>query len=228
MPAGPSWELLETSRFCAAASASPVPTITPTSVVNQKNGYLIPIPTEPSLHAAARMSCYLAEAVPRLLPSVTCHRLNDAEPFEAYVGRSFDPNRPEETAPPFFTAEALVRDERGTGEVSFGMSPRYEDDDSARAGCSGPPCTVRTGPHGELVTVLDSTMASGVRLVNVSVYKKDTITTASAMNGVLAATPADPGRAYSDSDYRRTRDDLPITVDQLIAVAAAPEMDLFP
>ncbi|XVU29925.1 hypothetical protein ACQPZJ_23395 [Actinoplanes sp. CA-054009] len=222
VPAGPSWELLEPAPFCAAAT--PVPTASPSSY----NG--MPLP---SRGVEARLSCYLATAVPPLLPSVTYYRDVSTPattlPLEVYAGRVFDPKRPEETSPPYFTSSAVIRDAEGAGDIGFGLTPRYRPDDEARTECAGRECTIRTGPHGELVTVIDVTMEStGVRLVNVYVHKADTIVMASASNGLLKEATVDPGRAYSGADYIRTRDDLPLSVEQLIGVAAAPEMELFP
>lgn len=97
---GPSWSTLDAAPYCAAASAPPTsPLVKPTTVVNEKNSYPIRIPAEPADHAAARISCYLATAVPRLLPpGVTYHRSAETPattmPLQVYPGRVFDPARP--------------------------------------------------------------------------------------------------------------------------------------
>jgi len=78
------------------------------------------------------------------------------------------------------------------------------------------------------LVVLDGTSKSGYRLVNVYVYRGDTITFASASNGVPDAVTPGASEAVSTDDKKAGRKDLPLTVDQLIEVAAAPQLDLFP
>ncbi|GAA1620527.1 hypothetical protein [Actinoplanes couchii] len=228
--AGPAWSTLDAARSCEAAGAEPTsPLVEPTTVVNEKNGYPIRIPAEPADHAAARISCYLAEVVPPLLPEVTYHRSSstpsDIMPLQAYPGRVFDPARPADTTPPFITADAVIVDDQGAGEVGFGASPAYESAADAAANCTAP-CTVRQGPDGETVTVLDTSAASGYHHVEVHVYRGDTITTASASNGVTPAMP--PGEAIGSDQLEPTRHGLPLSVEQLMELAGAPELDLFP
>jgi hypothetical protein len=223
--------VLDTSGWCATASAAPTgPTVAPTSVVNEKNGYRIRIPVEPAVHAAARMSCYLGETVPPLLPGAALSRDPSdpvgIAPLQAYPARVFDPARPAETSPPTITASAVVTDKRGTGTIGFGAIPSTETTADAARNCGpGPQCTVRTGPHGETVIVLDSTSSSGVRVVNISVYRGDTTILASASNVVL---PAAPGQAVNLDDFSPGFRGLPLTVDQLIMLADTPAFDLFP
>lgn len=228
--AGPSWSTLDAAPYCATASAAPTgPLVKPTTVVSEKNGYPIRIPAEPAAHAAARISCYLATVVPPLLPDVIYHRsaaaLAGTMPLQAYPGRVFDPARPAETTPPFITAGAVVSDDQGAGEIGFGAAPAYESAAEATTNCAGNGCTVRTGPNGETVTVLDITAASGYRHVEVHVYHGDTIVSASAENGVTPATA--PGEAISSEDLKPARKDLPLTVEQLVELACTPQLDLF-
>ncbi|WP_430782274.1 hypothetical protein [Actinoplanes sp. G11-F43] len=223
LPAGPSWAALDPGPFCARAGAAPVePLVEPTTVVSERNGFAIRIPAEPAGHTAARISCYLATVVPPLLPEVTFHRAAAAPeatlPLQAYPGRVFDPADPGETTPPYVTADAVVADARGVGSVGFGSIAAYESSAEAVANCAGDGCSVRTGPNGETVIVLDTTAASGYRTVRVSVYRGDTIGTASASNGVLPAVPA--GEAIGDDELTPGRPDPLLGVDQLIAVAA--------
>jgi hypothetical protein len=228
--AGPSWSTLDAAPYCATASAAPTsPLVKPTTVVNEKNGYPIRIPAEPADHAAVRISCYLTTAVPPLLPRVTYHRSATAPagtmPLQAYPGRTFDPARPADTTPPFITADAVVADDQGAGTIGFGAAPAYESAADATTNCTGNGCTVRTGPNGETITVLDTTTASGYHHVEVHVYRAGTIVSASAENGVTPA--AVPGEAISSDDLKPTRKDLPLTVEQLVELASAPELDLF-
>lgn len=227
--AGPSWSVLDAAPFCATAGAEPTsPLVRPTTVVNEKNGYPVRIPAEPADHAAARISCYLAAALPPLLPDVAYHRPSsapaDTVPLQAYPGRIFDPARPADTAPPFVTAGAVIVDDRGAGEIGFGAASAYESAAEATANCVGA-CTVRSGPGGETVTVLDTGAPSGYRHVQVHVYRGDTIASASASNGVTP--PMASGQAIGQDQLRPARRDLPLTVEQLVELACAPELELF-
>lgn len=230
--AGPSWSTLDPEPYCAAAAKPPAgPAIAPATVVSEKNGYRMRMPTEPAAHAAARFSCFLAKAVPPLLPGADFHLGAGApagtRPLRADPVRVFDPARPGDTTPPYFSASAVVSDSKGVGEVGVGVMATAESTADAIANCTGPACTVRTGPNSETVTVLDTTSSSGVRLVNVYVYRGDTTTVASASNGIPDGAARDPNEARSTAEQRPGRPDLPLTVDQLITLAAAPELDLF-
>ncbi|MCU7722468.1 hypothetical protein ODJ79_01955 [Actinoplanes sp. KI2] len=227
--AGPSWSTLDPAPYCRTASARPTsPLVKPTTVTSEKNGYPIRIPAEPADHAAARISCYLATAVPPLLPDVTYHRSpttpDDIAPLQAYPARVFDPSHPADTTPPFITAGATVADDRGVGEIGFGATPAYESTAEATANCAGG-CAVRQGPHGETVIVLDTTAASGYHQVEVHAYRGNTMITASASNAVPPVTA--PGEAINADDLQPTRKDPPLTADQLIALACAPGPAVF-
>ncbi|GIF00172.1 hypothetical protein [Paractinoplanes rishiriensis] len=219
--AGAFWAELDPRPFCTAALRI-APTQAPTTVTNEKNGYPVRIPAEPAEHAAARLSCYLAGAVPPLLPGADYYRSESTPagtvPLEAY---------PAETTPPAISASAVVSDERGVGEIAFGMWARASTEAENVANCDGPPCTVRRGPNGEAIIVLDVRQDSGVRLVNITVFRGDTMAFASASNA-LPAPPAPTGQAGSAGDRRLGRDDLALSVDQLIDLLMAPAFTLFP
>jgi len=230
-PAGPSWSTLDPAPYCRTAGApASGPAIAPTTIVSEKNGHRIRIPTEPAGHAAARISCYLARVVPARLPGATYHRDLSTPagtvPLQAYPSRIFDPARPGDTSPPSIVASAVVTDDQGVGDIGFRAGAAYESAEAAAANCGPPQCTVRTGPRGATVTVLDSTTDAGYRLVNVLVHRGDTIILASASNGIPEAVV--PSEAVATDTRRPGRRDLPLTVDELIEIAAAPEMDLFP
>ncbi|GAB3865969.1 hypothetical protein ACFPIJ_13550 [Dactylosporangium cerinum] len=224
LPAGPSWAALDPSPFCTAASPSS-PTTAPSSTVNEKNGHVIVWPTEPTDHAAARLSCYLLSEVPRRLPGVTFFR---------------DQRSPEATVPlqvfhstagvPSFTSSAVVADGRGVGTIGFGSLPAYETPADATAGCHAPACTVRTGPHGELVTVVigGSLKRGKVQLVNVRAYLGQTITFASATNADTGTGPAAQGQVSVVERLPMGRPDLPLSIDALVDIITAPELTLFP
>jgi hypothetical protein len=210
---------------CRAADL-PYQHLKPTTLINGANGFPMRIPTEPPEHAAARFSCFLAEAVSAVLPGAVLRQdpsaPADTGPLEAYPFRSRDVLKPFDPVPPAINASALLADDVGFGEIAFRVSPAYETVATAKANCRQLSCSVRTGPHGETVTVTNVTTGSGYRRTTVNVYRGDTITLASVSNGV----PQDPG---SDEGGKTVgRKDLPLTVDQLIDLAAAPQLDLFP
>ena len=194
----------------------------PTSVVTGTNGYRMKIPAEPAARTADRLSCYLTRSVPEAMRGFTF--LHDPAapagklPLPAFPPRVFEPARPGDRVPPVVTASAEFGDENGAGELGFGLSPRWQDDAAAIAGCTGA-CSVRSGPKGEVATVHEATGANGYRSIGVTVYCGETVVLAVLTNGERAdpAAVPQPGRA-----------DLPITVDELIRLASAPQLALFP
>ncbi len=233
VPAGTTvWTYLDAAPFCGMAATPATPTMEPTTVVNPKNGFAIPIPTEPVDHASARFSCYLM-ALTKQLPGAMFARdpttPADTVPLQVYAARAFDPSDPLETAPPFYAASAVIYDEHGVGQVGFAIGPAAQSATEAAANCTGPMCTLRYGPHGEIVTVLTVSSDTGYLLVNINVYRGQTVTFASAENGVPTATaPGQVGVITDGMSPEVGRADLPISVDQLIAILAAPELTLFP
>ena len=231
-PGTPLWTTLDSAAFCAEAAAPAEPAIEPTSVVNPKNGFSITIPTEPANHAAARFSCYLMQAVPQLMPGAAFARDPNSPaqtvPLQAFARRVFDPDRPLDTSPPFIEANAVVADTEGVGQVGFAVSPASESVADATANCSHE-CNVRTGPNGEVVTVLTVESDTGYQLVNINVYRGQTVAFASASNGVPAAlTPGQVGAITDGLSPEVGRADLPLSVEDLIEILTAPELTLFP
>ena len=231
-PGTPLWTTLDSEAFCAEAAAPAEPAIEPTSVVNPKNGFSITIPTEPADHAAARLSCYLMRAVPQLMPSAAFARDPNSPaqtvPLQAFARRVFDPDRALDTSPPFIEANAVVSDNDGVGQVGFAVSPASESVADSIANCSRE-CIVRTGPHGEVVTVLTVESDTGYRLVNINVYKGQTVAIASASNGAPAAlSPGQVGAITDGLSPEVGRADLPLSVEDLIEILTAPELTLFP
>ncbi|MEU4425876.1 hypothetical protein AB0F81_35095 [Actinoplanes sp. NPDC024001] len=220
---GPSWPALDPAPFCAAAAAPPsTPAIAPTTVVRDLNDYRVRIPVEPADHAAARLSCRLATVVPPLLPGFRFHLIpgapEDGLPLRVEPAQVFDPAQPQTTLP-VFSAGALVSDDEGVGEIGFGAWPAGETVAEATANCAG--CEVRTGPDGATVLIDVMTGDAGLRTVNVWVHRADTVTFATTSNAV-----PDPA---TDADRQEVgRPDPPLTLDQLVRLAAAPELTLFP
>ena len=89
-------------------------------------------------------------------------------------------------------------------------------------------CTVRSGPNGEVVTVLTIESDTGYRLVNINVYKGQSVAFAFASNGVpTMSAPGEVGAVTAEMSPLVGRADLPISVDDLIAILAAPQLALF-
>lgn len=230
VPAGPGWSTLDPAPFCRVASAPPTePAVTPTTVVNEKNGYPINIPAEPAGHAAARFSCYLARAVPERLPGFVFHHDPNQPagtlPMQAVPKRVFDPARPADTVPMIIGGSAAVADERGAGSIGIGVSPTFEEAAGAAADCTAD-CTVRTGPHGEVITVRDIRQPNGYRLINLTVYRGGTTISAGVSNGIPVEAP--PGELLSQDALTPSRPGLPLTVDDLVALATDPALTLQP
>ncbi|MBG0564670.1 hypothetical protein [Actinoplanes aureus] len=186
---------LDPAPFCAAAEAEPS---SPAAVE----------------HAAARISCYLLTAVPPLLPEADFQRIpgssDDVLPLQAY---------PSQETPPIISADALVSDSRGFGEIGFGLYPAAETVEEAIASCAG--CDVRQGSHGETILVHEAVEESRLRRIDVWVHKGDTVVFATATNAVPDAT--------LDSDKQEMgRPEPPLDEDQLVELATAPELTLFP
>ena len=233
LPIGtPLWTTLDATSFCAIAATAVEPAVAQTSVINPKNGFAIAIPTEPAEHAAARFSCYLMHAVPQAIPGASFARDPNTPagtvPLQAYVSRAFDPDRPLDTSPPFFSASAVVSDEGGVGEIGFAVGSASESEADAEANCTQT-CSVRRGPHGELVTVLTVESDTGYRLVNVNVYRGQTVTFASASNGMpVLSAPGEVEAITNGQSPQVGRAHLPISVEDLISMLTAPQLTLFP
>ncbi len=70
---------------------------------------------------------------------------------------------------------------------------------------------------------------TGYRLVNINVYRGQTVAFASASNGVPAAlTPGQVGAITDGLSPEVGRADLPISVEDLVEILTAPELTLFP
>jgi hypothetical protein len=88
---------------------------------------------------------------------------------------------------------------------------------------------VRTGPHGDIVLVLDVTAPdTGVRTIDVHVYRGNTIITAGMSNGKPADLTASPQQAKSTNDSATGRAELPLGIDDLVNLADVPELQLVP
>jgi hypothetical protein len=167
--------------------------------------------------AATKVSCYLLAAVPALFPAGTTFADNPARPGSlALVARPGGMGGGELEV----TATAMVTDAQGTGMLNFSVSrdPGFQLDE-AQAHCNGPTrkATCRTGPQGEHIEIYDfGPEPSGAHGVTIYVYSGHTL--------VLAGTR----NTAETQDAPPTRTDPPFSVNQLIALAVAPAIRLYP
>jgi hypothetical protein len=82
----------------------------------------------------------------------------------------------------------------------------------------------RSGPRGEVITVNTFGDDSGWQAVTVNVYLGQTNVFASSSNDLPIGTTS----GATAGSPRVGRPDLPLTAQQLIDIATAPELNLFP
>ncbi len=201
---------LDPSLLCTTAEAltPPVAIRVDTMPVDPTGGAAIP--DAEIDRTAAQLRCAVSELVAAELPGFHFTELHSA----------LQGNRPRPTAPlefyvevpgPRFVTDAVAIDERGAVTIGF---------DVARHGrivaCEPSSCTQRSGPHGEQVLLSEGT---GGR--SVEVHRGQTVIYVSELlvDGRLPLSAQEDGRP---------RDELPLTVDQLIEIATDPRLDVFP
>lgn len=236
-PAGKAWQTLDATPFCARATEAG--TAASDDVAQAYQDYAPPYPLEPPDRVAARMSCYLMRTVPAHLPGATLYvnpyRVSEVAPrpsaddpplkasLDAQAGPPHDRNRPS------FSAAAIVADSAGVGTVTFQAYPAgsfSEQDmvDNCRSHVGA--CELRVGPHGETAAVWTVELPGGYRLIDVDVYIGRTIVLAVAANEDPTARPGDPGAIRIDGGHVIGRQSPPLNADQLLAIAASPELAL--
>lgn len=219
---GPSRTPGAAEPFCTAASAPATPISgLPASVGNGKDGRQVFIPTEPPGHAAARFSCYLMREVSVRLPGISLDRDSFApagtQPLQAYASRTFDPTRPTVTLPEFNSSTTFTTSDGIFWALRFDISALSDSVTEQTAQCTAIPfCDVRSGPQGQPALVSVGDDSRGFHIFTATVYLDKTVVSAS-----LSAE-------HSKGDNQPSADDLPLTYDQLIAIASAPELTLFP
>jgi hypothetical protein len=163
-----------------------------------------------------RMTCYLASVVPRMLGDVSFIRLYGPRgtlPLQVY---------PATQAPGSYEASAEIRDAEGAGSVIF-LVMRQSGPTPTRDFCASKGgCSVREGPHGELVEVIAgvSPQAADFSAIDATVYVYTGRTV------ILATTSNAVGRS-DDGRSIPARAAPPLTTEQLIELATAPELALF-
>jgi hypothetical protein len=230
-PVGPAWYDLDPSADCGVASESV--TATPADIADEYRGYATPYPTLPPEIVVARLSCYLMSVVPTYLPGTAFYwnpwrttevnyTLPTPRPLEAALDNPAGSSGDLNTAS--FSAGAIVADANGVGTIEFQVGPAVsspaEMADNCRAHAGR--CELRTGPHGETVGVWASQDADGSWLIDVDVHLGHTVVMAVATNNDPSAF-AIPGGAQNAIG----RGSPPLTADQLIAILATAQLDLF-
>jgi hypothetical protein len=192
---------------CASLRPSPTPASTPSG--EPARATMDPGAEE----AATRVSCYLLTAVPALMRGFT-FAPNPARPGTSALvaipggmgGGDLE-----------VTATALATDAAGTGLLIVSVSRATEAPDEAH--CTGPNAKAqcRTGPNGERIEVYDFGVATdGTHGITIYVYSGHTFILAGAHNSGETQTAP------------RSRPAPPLSVDELIALATAPELKLYP
>jgi hypothetical protein len=158
---------------------------------------------------AAQLRCAVSEMVAAKLPGFRFTELHSAlqgdrprltEPLEFYV----------EVPGPRFVTDAVAVDESGAVTIGFDVAGH-----SRLGGCEPTSCTVRRGPQGEQVLVLEGT---GGRHVEVRRGRTVIDVWELLVDGRLPLSAQEDGQP---------RDELPLTVDQLIEIAVDPRLDVF-
>jgi hypothetical protein len=173
-------------------------------------------PDPAALAAARQVSCYLRDVLPALLPNAT-FAANPARPGTAALvavpggmgGGDLE-----------VTATALVSDQAGTGLVIVAVSRQAaptaaQVDETCTAPTAKAQC--RTGANGEHIEIYDAGVdPNGAHGITVYVYSGHTFILAGARN------------TGETQDSPPSRPEPPLTVDQLITVATAPAVKLYP
>jgi hypothetical protein len=164
-----------------------------------------------------RMTCYLTSVVPRMLGEARFIRLYGPRgtlPLQAY---------PSTDIPGAYEANAVVHDAAGLGSVIFVVGRQSGETPSGDACASKGGCSVRQGPHGELVEVhaAVSTIGSDIGHVGVTIYVYTGRTT------IIAGTSNSGERRFNDAVSTPERAVPPLTTEQLIEIATAPDLALF-
>ena len=172
-------------------------------------------PVDPVAEAAATLvSCYLLTAVPALMPGFT-FAPNPARPGTSALvavpggmgGGDLE-----------VTATSLVTDAAGTGLIIVGVDRSTEAPVDLEH-CTGPHAKAqcRTGRNGEHIEIYDfGVEADGTQGITIYVYSGHTFILAGAHN------------AGETRNAPRGRPTPPLSVDELIALATAPELKLYP
>lgn len=239
-PVGKAWPTLDPAPYCAAANQAG--NATSADIERRYQEYATPYPGELPDQIGARMSCYLMSVVPSYLPGATFY-------MNIYRGSSVE--RPSAADPPLlgsldaqvaqapgvdlnspsFSAAAIVADAAGVGTVEFKAYPvgSYSAQDMAdncRSHVGA--CELRTGPHGETVGVWTVEDADGYKLIDVDVYIGHTIVLAIAANDDPSYWPGFPSTPPVYNGNFVGRKSPPLNADQLLAIAASPELAIAP
>ncbi|MEV0902432.1 hypothetical protein [Actinoplanes sp. NPDC049802] len=182
-----------------------------------------PLSPELADWAATKVTCYLNEELPRLLPSARFAPMPGV-PAGALIAFSHGGEPPWGNR---VDALALIRDAAGTGDltVMVGVADRSagaEAADACRRTQVGE-CTVRNGPDGVTVTVgteADGTPADLPRTCVVRVYR--------GHSEIYVQVSSTDQQAVDGGAPRKTRPEPVLTEDQAVQLALSPELFLFP
>jgi hypothetical protein len=193
---------------CASLQPSPVPAPTQSAVPARAT-------MDPGAESAApRVSCYLLSAVPALMPGFTFTPNPARRGTSALVAVPGGMGGGDLEV----TATSLATDASGTGLLIVSVS-RATESPADEDHCTGPHAKAqcRTGPNGERIEIYDfGAEPDGTHNITVYVYSGQTFILAGASN------------AGETQNAPRTRPSPPLSVDELITLATAPELKLYP
>ncbi|MGO1051954.1 hypothetical protein [Crossiella sp. CA198] len=197
------------------------------------------IPAEPTQHAEKRLTCVLAEVLLPNLPAGA--KLARPKPTDALrvpaEGAATDVFSSNQTSTVYYQLPLDVTDAKGTGSVSvnIGLTTKNYTEQLTK-NCTNtstipvPSCEVRKGPRGETILVrTGSDKGPGVISYGVEVYHLGTrivLYTSNTAHELKHVRP--PTDEDKDPPVIPERPAPPITLDDLIAAATAPELTLFP
>ncbi|HLL69569.1 MAG TPA: hypothetical protein VK453_28195 [Micromonosporaceae bacterium] len=171
---------------------------------------------QPELAAWARASltCYLADALPRVLPDARY-----AAPDGAYAGAlqaySHDPPMGARV-----DAAALITDSEGTGDILVIVEAKTPAQfDAEVRTCRRPECVTRSGAGGSRIMIGETPPVSpgGYYDITVRAFRGHTAVVMEVTNSDRGPDPARMGRAKPA-----------LTVEQLVELASDPALTLFP
>ena len=200
---------LDPTHLCTTAGAPTPPAAVrvDSTPANPPGGSALPDAEIDSM--AAQLRCAVSDLVAAKLPGFRFTGLHSAlqggrprltEPLEFYV----------EVPGPRFVTDAVAIDERGAVTIGFDVARH-----SRMVTCEPPSCTRRDGPDGEQVLVSEG---EGGRTVEVHTGQTVVYVFELLVDGRLP---------LSAQEHGQPRDDLPLTVDQLIEIAVDPRLDIF-
>ena len=203
--------------YCrAAATAAPAPPPAPTMTVNPLNRHPLRILTEPRDRAVNRLTCAVMSRVTAMLPDATYTSRSEplSEPLRMYPGPyPLETGRsPQDTTS--YGATAIIEHDGVSYSLSVALSPTPRPLKETIGVCEGQPeCAVLTDTDDRIVTYQSGSNSPGDSWATIQAHTEDTAVIV-ALNGYDG-----PGTPHVESL---------LSPAQLVELASAPELTLFP